>query len=457
MSSFDVFSLSFRNLLRRKTRTVLAVIGVVIGICAIIVMLSIGFGLQEGFRASLESWGNLHLVTVYQSQGGGYASYSGGGRVVVSSSSQQGGAEQTKLDDKAITKIEKIAGVTAVTPREMAYLSFVLDGFVSSGVSVVGVRPEVLEKFNYKVKEGNFLKPGDKESVLFGNQIPITFYNPRKTWGSSYSGEPLVDVMKGQISASADWNYGNPQRNTDDDSANKVEYPEYSFRGVGVMDNPSDYDTAYNVYMHIDTVKKINEDTARAEKRNYDRNAGYQQAMVYVADIEEVGAVSEAIRRLGLQTNSLNDALEMMQGQARMIQAVLGGIGAVSLLVAALGITNTMIMSIYERTKEIGIMKVIGANLPDIRRLFLVEAAIIGFAGGLVGIGLSYGVSALMNTVLLPAISGTVGMVSEHISLIPLWLPAAALAFSTVIGVLAGYSPARRAMNLSALESLRNE
>jgi ABC-type antimicrobial peptide transport system permease subunit len=224
------------------------------------------------------------------------------------------------------------------------------------------------------------------------------------------------------------------------------------------MENPDDYDTAYNVYMHIDTVKKINEDTARAEKRNYDRSAGYQQAMVYVDNIEDVSAVSDAIRQMGLQTSSLNDALEMMQDQARMIQAVLGGIGAISLLVAALGITNTMIMSIYERTKEIGIMKVIGANLPDIRRLFLVEAAFIGFAGGLAGIALSYGVSALMNKALLPLIGGAIGgMPAERMSLIPLWLPLAALAFSTVIGVLAGYSPARRAMNLSALDSIRNE
>ncbi|MDR2088808.1 MAG: FtsX-like permease family protein, partial [Clostridiales Family XIII bacterium] len=293
--------------------------------------------------------------------------------------------------------------------------------------------------------------------MLFGNQIPLGFYNPRKTWGSSFSGEPAVDVLKGKIGASADWNYGRPANQTASEE-NKVEYKVYTFRGVGVMANPDDYDTAYNVYMHIDTVKKINEETAQAEKRNYDRNAGYSEAMVYVDDMEDVRAVSDAIRQMGLQTSSLSDALDMMQNQARMIQAVLGGIGAVSLLVAALGITNTMIMSIYERTKEIGIMKVLGANLPDIRRLFLTEAAIIGFVGGLFGIALSYAASLLMNTMLLSVITGMLGNLSaERISLIPLWLPAAALGFSTAIGVIAGYSPARRAMNLSALESIRNE
>ncbi|MDR2296497.1 MAG: ABC transporter permease, partial [Clostridiales Family XIII bacterium] len=94
----------------------------------------------------------------------------------------------------------------------------------------------------------------------------------------------------------------------------------------------------------------------------------------------------------------------------------------------------------------------------DIRRLFLTEAALIGFIGGLFGIALSYGASLLMNTALLSVISEVLGGLSvEHISLIPLWLPTAALCFSTAIGVIAGYSPARRAMGLSALEGIRNE
>jgi ABC-type antimicrobial peptide transport system permease subunit len=244
----------------------------------------------------------------------------------------------------------------------------------------------------------------------------------------------------------------------DSGAAEKVDYKQYKFKGVGIMDESSDYDVAYTVYMPINVLKGINEDTAKAEKRRYDKSAPYQQAMVYVDDIDDVRAVSDAIREMGFQTSSLTDALDIAQGQARMIQAFLGGIGAISLLVAALGITNTMIMSIYERTKEIGVMKVIGANLPDIRKLFLVEAAIIGFVGGLTGVALSFGASALMNTALMPLLNGVLGGLDfSHISIIPFWLPLAAIGFSTVIGVLAGYSPARRAMNLSALESLRNE
>jgi len=124
-----------------------------------------------------------------------------------------------------------------------------------------------------------------------------------------------------------------------------------------------------------------------------------------------------------------------------------------------------MVMSIYERTREIGVMKVIGANLRDIRRMFLIEAGMIGFIGGVIGVGVSLLLSLLMNTVLydiisiaLSQIGGGFGYGAETvISVIPLWTVFAAVAFSTLIGVIAGYSPASRAMKLSALESLKNE
>jgi len=140
-----------------------------------------------------------------------------------------------------------------------------------------------------------------------------------------------------------------------------------------------------------------------------------------------------------------------------MIQMVLGGIGGISLFVAALGITNTMIMSIYERTREIGVMKVIGANLKDIRKMFLIEAGLIGFGGGIVGLVLSFGISFLMNTFLAGFVGDMIGGMGSKVSIIPWYVALGALAFATFVGVAAGYVPAKRAMNLSALESLRNE
>lgn len=143
-----------------------------------------------------------------------------------------------------------------------------------------------------------------------------------------------------------------------------------------------------------------------------------------------------------------------MQKQYQSIQAVLGGIGAVSLFVAAIGIANTMMMSIYERTKEIGIIKVLGCGLGNIRTMFLTEAAFIGFIGGFFGLILSYFISFLINRFL----AGAYGYGDmQTLSYIPLWLPFIALVFAVLVGMVAGFFPALRAMRLSPLAAIRNE
>jgi ABC-type antimicrobial peptide transport system permease subunit len=446
MNSGDIFGLGARNLLRRKTRTLLAVMGVIIGVSAIIVMLSIGYGLQKSFADMIESWGNLHLVTVYKGA-------SGSGGITATGDGSYNGNKKLKLDNKAIEKIEKLEYVTAVSPVETAYVTIKLKKLVTE-VSVIGIRPEVIEKFNYKIEKGRLLQAGDKNCIVFGNRIPLQFYDPKKTSYYGGSNKAPEDVLTDKIIVTAEpVGYG---KNLDE--SKKIVYEEYKFKGVGVLENPEDYETAYNVFMPIEIARKINEDRAKAEKQRYDKNAGYDSAYVYVDDITKVKEVSKQIRdEMGFQTNSLGDSLDKMQEQTKMIQAVLGGIGAISLLVAALGITNTMVMSIYERTKEIGVMKVIGADLPDIRKLFLIEAALIGLVGGVLGIGFSYLASMVVNVFASAAFGAALGVSTSTISIIPMWLLPAALGFSTGIGLLAGYSPARRAMRLSALESLRNE
>ena len=143
-----------------------------------------------------------------------------------------------------------------------------------------------------------------------------------------------------------------------------------------------------------------------------------------------------------------------------IIEAVLGGIGAVAMLVAAISIANTMTMSTYERTKEIGVMKVLGCALGNIRSMFLAEAAFIGFLGGVAGIILSYVLSVVLNKVIAPRFMGDMleGYGSNvSISAIPLWLVVLAIVFSTLIGMIAGFFPAQRATKLSPLAAIRNE
>ena len=169
-----------------------------------------------------------------------------------------------------------------------------------------------------------------------------------------------------------------------------------------------------------------------------------------VSDLNKVQEVQQQIKDMGYQASSLTDQLNTMKETTKMLRIVLGAIGAVSVIVAAIGITNTMVMAIYERTREIGIMKVIGASLRDIKLLFLTEAAFIGFAGGVLGIITSFLMSLIVNLV-------ATKQASEMTSSIPVWLYLSAVAFATVIGVLSGYLPAKRAMKLSALTAIKTE
>ena len=150
-----------------------------------------------------------------------------------------------------------------------------------------------------------------------------------------------------------------------------------------------------------------------------------------------------------------------MKSMSSSIQLILMGIGAISLIVSAIGITNTMMMSISERTKEIGVMKVIGAVISDIKQMFLVEASIIGLVGGIVGIGICYLISWLLNNYAIgffgDLVGASTGSYETYVSLIPGYLAGGAILFAAFVGLVAGYMPAKRATTLSALTALKSE
>ena len=180
----------------------------------------------------------------------------------------------------------------------------------------------------------------------------------------------------------------------------------------------------------------------------------YSYAQIKVDDIENVDAVASVIREMGYNVETNAEYLDSMKSQFAIVQAVLGGIGAVSLLVAAIGIANTMMMSIYERTKEIGVIKVLGCSLKNIKQMFLLEAAFIGLIGGIAGNILSFLMSGVIN--FLTGHGAAMG-IDGNISYIPWWLVLLSMGFAMLVGVAAGYFPALRAMNLSPLAAIRNE
>lgn len=426
MTFRDLIRMGFKNLIRRKTRTILTILGVIIGTSAILVMLSLGIGMNVSFRNQVESMGSLNTIDVNRL-------YS------------ETGPGEARLDDKAVAAIEAIEGVEVVMPVMRTFGQLKV-GRYEGHVSIIGLDLDKVHAFDYPVAEGRLPLAGGRNEIIFGMNMNQNFYNPRARgrW------EPVeVDLMTQSVKLI-------PESQMSEQRPKGI-----SLNVVGIFEQ-TQTEIDWNAYMAMEEVEKLKAESPRnnGDRRGQSQEDKYETLKVKVYDIDDVQEIQDQIKALGYQAWSLSDILESMQQTTMVIQAVLGGIGAVSLFVAALGITNTMIMSIYERTKEIGVMKVIGARLADIKNLFLLEAGLIGFFGGLLGILLSLGLSMIINRVGVQLLgSGFMGPggAPEKISIIPLWLIGASLAFSTTVGLISGYYPARRAMRLSALEAIRNE
>lgn len=458
MKFLDLLGMSSSSLWRRKLRTILTILGVIIGTASIIVMVSLGIGLSKTTMDQIEKSGGLTTINVYGNDGG--MMYYGGG-VSTSDTGKSDSTKEVKLDDTTLQLISSIPHVKLASPV-LTMDVFVKQGSYESHLSLRGMTMDVLKKLNFSFAEGSLPEEGSTElQLIFGNQMITNFYNARNNqyyWDTGIL--PDVDLVGKPLFAIFDIEAYYKALGGEGEMPKK-----YMINGVGLLEGSvEDYsEHAWNVYVDIDVLKTqlkrifknkpIPGQPTTSSGKPY-KEYVYSEAYVQVDEMDNVMDVQKQINDMGFQAYSNAEYLESMQQQSRSIQAVLGGIGGVSLFVAAIGIANTMMMSIYERTKEIGIIKVLGCSLGNIRSLFLMEAAFIGFIGGILGIGLSYGISAIINTFL----GGIYGYGEPTtISYIPFWLSIAALGFAVLVGIVAGFFPALRAMKLSPLAAIRNE
>lgn len=464
----DLISMTVKNLLRRKTRTLLTVAGVIVGTCSIVLMVSLGIGQTQALEANIAQMGDLTMIQIHN--------YSGN--------------SETELNDQTMQYILSLDGVQAGTPyynapnMELKLYSGKKDRYKMQLWSVQGVYADQLADMGFNLVEGELLPTeggtsGSKDKtykMLMGKSMVYEFTDTKAKGQAAYRWEgmldsngnqlePFVDVMEDEITLVMEHN------TYDDNGTTKTESIRHKVEIKGILGSAdtNTYDeNSYNVYMDIDDLKELYKEYRKAfdiEKKNSQSSVTYNNAKIKVSDIDMVESVDKAIQELGFDTYSLNSIREPMMEQMQQQQLFLGGIGGISLLVAAIGISNTMVMSIYERTREIGIMKVLGCKLGNIRSVFLVEAGLIGFFGGLAGVGISYAVSYGLNhlTASGGALSGVLGSVlggltsGGSLSVIPLWLAGAAVLFATVIGLVSGFSPANRAVKISALEAIKHE
>ncbi len=427
MKLSDFTMMGFKNLWRRKLRTTLTMVGVAIGAFSIVIMLSLGLALQESYTKQLEEWGSLTLIRINNN----------------SYDFDTGVVKKNKLDDTAVEKIKNMDHVRAVSPL-LSVSAMLKSGKYQAYIDITGIDPEAVQYFDLPdIERGSTISNDNPTGVLLRNSI--YFHNP-KSRNYSYDEESPVDVMEDTIKISFD------------DVYDEKTVPQYTkLNVVGVMEE-SNSEMGYENYAPIEQVKKWYKEQKRKEKGSKkSEEFSYSTILVSVDDTNYVADVQSKIKEMGFSSYSRVDELDQVNGMSNTIQLVLGGIGAVSLFVSAIGIANTMIMSIYERTKEIGVMKVLGCIVTDIRKLFLFEAGIIGLLGGIIGLVLSYGISALLN-VYGPEIGQKLGIgAGSTISTIPGWLAISAGVWAIVIGMVSGFYPAVKATKIKAIEAMKSE
>ena len=466
MKISDEISLSARNLLRRKGRTALTLVGVVIGTCMVVLMISLGIAQTKTNEEMLQSWGDLTQVQIY-----GYGTMMGSD------------GKPLYLDDAAIANIKQIPHVAAATPYAQAYN---LEGEITAGrngrytsdiYNLIGIDPTALEPMGFALQSGSWptntpaSEKATKLQVLVGSSTGYNFQDSRKSYNSPkryrYEGQtdangkelpPFVDIDKDKMTLTI---------KTGEGSTEKSRSWELEIVGVLEPDGAKGYWTQSGIVLRIQDMKmlqKIYNDMTKTKEES----KSYDQVYVKVDDLSNVTDVETAIHDLGFtNTYSMNQQREEMQKQVMNSQMIFGGIAAVSLLVAAINIINTMTMAIYERTREIGVMKVLGCELGNIRTMFLLESSTIGFIGGLIGLGISLIASFVLNNLStlgqgldLSGLMGGgyyMGGGGGTISIIPPWLMLAALVFATLVGLGAGILPANKAVKISALEAIRHE
>ena len=466
MSFGDLLKMSLSSLWRRKIRTVLTVLGVVVGTASIMVMISLGLGLSKSNMEQIEQYGGLTTITVYPNESGGMM-YDSGGSVTMSAesgSSGSGSNEPIRINDAMITTLSQLEHVEIASPI-LSTSAIAKYGKWEAYINIQGMSKEALQKLNLNLTDGSKLPLSDSElQFLYGNTVITDFYDAKTNQYYWDTGELAdIDFMKDPLFIIFDTDaYWNSKNGGTDENGTPVAAPKkYMIPACGVMaGTENDYsENSNNVLCDVEALKmqlkKVYKGKAIPGQPTTKSGKSYKEwyydsAYIRVDDMKNVKAVQQEIQNLGLQASSNAEWMEQVQQSSRSIQAALGGIGAVSLFVAAIGIANTMMMSIYERTKEIGIMKVLGCDMSAIRNMFLAEAGFIGLIGGIVGVILSYIISAIINFVLKESYY-------SNISYIPPYLTLLALVFAVVIGMLAGLFPALRAMRLSPLAAIRNE
>ncbi len=427
MKTLDLIMLSALNLYRRLARTLLTVIGVVIGTACIIIMLAIGITNLAQFEDRLAD-SDLNKIEIY-SEGG------------------KNKLQQAKLNDASVNAFKQIENVEMVVPQMRLSFYAEAKNYHAPYLSVTAVPHEALE-YLIKLEDGNYINDNSAmPQIVMGLGSARNFIQSEDDYSRDYTG-PSLDWMSIPLDL-----YLGGKHVMEDSEIPKSR--KYKFRVVGTIKDKDENYQNHDVYMSLDMAKQILKQNYRTANAINIKVNEYENVLVYTKSMEDVEQVLKQIKEYGFEAYSQAEWITEMKKQQQAQQAQLLAIGLISLIVSAIGIANTMMTGIMERRKEIGVMKVIGMPINNIMRLFLCEAMMIGFLGGIIGVVIAH---------LFAYIAVTGGEEINFLGMyfqpgmkfiMPIWLDIGAVFIAMFVGIIAGFFPARNATRMSPSEAVR--
>lgn len=393
MRFIDVLRLSLRMFKARTMRTLLTILGMSVGIAAIMFLVSFGYGLQRTL---------LQKITTSDA--------------LVSLDVTSGKDQKVKLDTETINKIRTIENVTDVIPAlelpgQGKFDALTLD------VATVSTGPSFLKSEGLKLLHGRLFDAGKKREATVTKGVAQVFgVAPETLIGKTVSLTLFQGGSTGQRGTS--YNLG------------------AAYTIVGVAEGDENI-----VYLPIESLEGV-------------PITNYTKLKVKCRSTDVVEPVRSAIDTLGLTASSISETIDQANKVFRAIQLILMVFGMIALIVSAIGMFNTMTITLLERTEEIGIMKAIGASKRDISLMFVMESTLMGFLGALGGVILGY-LGGLTINILINAIATRFGGEAVSLFYSPLWFITTVIGFGAFVGFMTGVFPARKASRIDALDALR--
>lgn len=392
----DLVSLSTRMFRTRPTRTWLTILGISVGISAVLFLVALGYGLQSVILEKIVFNQALLSLTVTPAN------------------------DVLPFNDQTLVELKSIPHVADIS-SQATFVGQIVLGDLHGTADIHAINASFFDYAGIATIAGSEFDDNATDQVVLSGAVLQLF-----------GIEKAIDIVGKQVQIQLV-----AKGDTASSTINTIIIP-HTFTVKGVIDDNQD---SY-IYVPLNELK------------NYVSVNRYDQARVKVEATDDLPGVQEQVIDKGYQVASLSDTIEQANKIFQVIQIVLGLFGAVALVVSSIGMFNTMTVTLLERTNEIGIMRAIGANKPDLRRLFLAESIVIGFLGGVVGELLGFLFAAIFNFG-VNSLAQHFGGTSIDLFVFPTWFLGIIIAISAGIGFLSGVFPARRAANLEPLEALR--